>query len=74
MIRSKVIRRRLLAALLLYAFAIGSAFFWNDWQLDWIDMGSNLALATAGLILLHLRWRAREKKAMTPKQVRDIFS
>lgn len=74
MIRSKVFRRRFFAALILFAFAVGSALFWNDWRLDWIDMGTNLAFATAGLLFLHMRWRRREKQAMTPKKVRDIFS
>lgn len=73
MIRSAVIRRRVLAAVLLYSFAIGSAYFWNDWELDWLIMGTNLAAATIGLVVLHLRWRSREKQAMTPKKIRDTF-
>lgn len=74
MIRSRVIRRRLLAFALLFAFAIGSAFFWNDGRLNWIDLGANLAAATLGFVFLHLRWRHRESRALTPKKVRDIFS
>lgn len=72
--RGKAIRRRLIAALVLYGFAIGSALFWNDWQLEWITMGTNLFAATVGLAALHLRWRGQEKRAMTPNKARDIFS
>lgn len=73
MIRSKVLRRRVLAAVLLYVFAVGSALFWNDWEFNSLAMAINLIAATSGLLILHLRWRAREKEAMTPKKIRDTF-
>ena len=74
LILSRVLRRRLLAAIVLYGFAIGSSLFWNDWQLDWPSLAINLLAASAGLIILHTRWRSREAKAMTPAKIRDIFS
>lgn len=69
-----MIKRRLLAAILLFGFAVGSAFFWRSGELDWVALGINLIAASAGLLLLHLRWRGQEQRAMTPKKVRDIFS
>lgn len=74
MIRSGVIRRRLFAAAILYGFAVGSALFWNDGRPDWTYFTANFIAATAGLFYLHSRWRAKERKAMTPQEVKDIFS
>lgn len=74
MIRSRVLKRRLLAITLLLAFAVGSAFFWNDGQPSALDLGVNLGAAGFGFLFLHWRWRLQERRAMTPQKVRDIFS
>ncbi len=68
-----MIRRRLFAAVLLYGFAIGSALFWNDWQLEWLTLSTNLAAATAGLLILHYRWRSKERRAFTPTNAKEVF-
>lgn len=69
-----MIRRRLFAFFVLFACAIGSALFWNDGTVNLIDMGANLLAAGAGMVFLHYRWRAQENRALSPGQVRDIFS
>lgn len=69
-----VIRRRLFAALALLVFAVGSALFWNDWRIDLGVLAINLFVASAGFLLLHLRWRRAERHALTPRRVKDIFS
>lgn len=74
MIRTTAFRRRLIAALILYGFAVGSALFWNSGEFDWTYLGANLIAASAGLFFLHTRWKTREAAALTPKKVKDIFS
>ena len=66
--------RRVLAALALYGFAVGSSLFWNNWRIDWPSLSVNLAAASIGLYALHARWRKRENTAMTPARIRDTFS
>ena len=69
-----MIRRRIFAAILLYGFAIGSVLYWNDGEWDWPMIAINLVAASAGMIFLHTKWAARERTALTPKKVKDIFS
>ncbi|MEM9500461.1 MAG: hypothetical protein AAF941_01320 [Pseudomonadota bacterium] len=69
-----MIRRRILAALVLIGFAVGSALFWNGGEVNWMTLGLNLATAGAGFVYLHMRWRKLEKRALTPKKAKDIFS
>lgn len=66
--------RRALAALILLVFATGSVLFWNGGEFDMVQFAINLAVATIGMVWLHLRWRARERRAMTPNKARNIFS
>jgi hypothetical protein len=66
--------RRVAAALVLYGFAIVSVFFWNDWRVDWTTMTINLVAATTGLAFLHVRWRQKERSALSPTRLKDIFS
>lgn len=68
-----MIRRRILAAILLYGFAVGSALFWNDGAVKWLTIGINLLAATAGLFVLHYRWRSTERRAFTPTKAKEIF-
>ncbi|KWV93200.1 hypothetical protein [Erythrobacter sp. YT30] len=65
--------RRIVAAILLYGFAVGSVLFWREGEFDWVMLGINLGLATLGLALLHLKWRAREPRISADK-AKDIFS
>lgn len=72
--RKRVLVRRLFAAIVLYAFAIGSALFWNGGTVDWVILGANLVSATLGLGFLHWRWQQQERRALSPKKIRDVFS
>ncbi len=69
-----MILRRVLAAMILFAFAIGSSLYWADWTLDPRTLAVNCIVAVLGLVLLHFRWRAGERKIVTPKQGKDTFS
>lgn len=71
---SRPILRRALAALILLGFATGSVLFWNRGALNLLQFAINLAVAAGGLVWLHLRWRAQERRALTPGKARDIFS
>lgn len=68
-----MIRRRILAAILLLIFAIGAPLFWNGGAVHMIQTATNIALAFAGMIFLHFRWRAREQAELTPNKAKDIF-
>lgn len=72
-----MIRRRIIAAILIYGFALGSVFFWQmdrpfDAQLPLLLL--NFVFATTGFAILHFRWRRRERAMITPKKAEDIFS
>ena len=66
--------RRIMAALILVAAAIGASAFRNEGQFLTIDMASNLVVAGIAFCLLHLRWRKREARDLTPKKLKDTFS
>jgi hypothetical protein len=68
------ILRRALAACVLIAAAIGSVLFWNDGRIDPTHMGANMIAAVIGFGYLHLRWRAQERRALTPRTIKDTFS
>ena len=72
--RWRFILRRLLAALVLVAFAIGSVLFWNRGEVDYAQLSINLAVAAIGMIWLHIRWREKERRELTPGKVKGIFS
>ena len=70
----RALGRRIFAALVLYAFAIGSALFWTGGAVDGVILGANLVAATIGLGFLHWRWRRQEIRALSPGKIRDVFS
>ena len=69
-----MIKRRVLAAILLYGFAVGSVWFWRGWPLDLFQTSINLGFATLGLLILHRRWKKQEARIITPSKAKDIFS
>ncbi|MBV7266831.1 hypothetical protein [Erythrobacter ani] len=69
-----MIRRRIFAAAILVVFAVGSALYWNDGAADWMLLGINLAAAGVGLMVLHFRWRPRERRPLSRQKAKDIFS
>lgn len=71
---NRPILRRALAALILLGFASGSVLFWNRGAFDIVQFAINLTVATLGLVWLHIRWRAQERRALTPSKAKDIFS
>ena len=71
---NRPILRRALAALILLAFAVGSVLFWNRGGFDTVQFAINLVVASVGFIWLHTRWKAKERRALTPRKVKDIFS
>ncbi len=71
---ARSIWRRVLAAIVLIGFAAGSVVFWNEGGFDWGQFTVNLVIACAGLFWLHYRWKTQERRALTPRKVKDIFS
>lgn len=66
--------RRMLAAIILIGGALVATFARAEGQAGWFDMVINLVVALIALFLLHLRWRTREKREISPAKARDIFS
>lgn len=66
--------RRIIAAVLLVGTAIVTALLRNDGTQRWFDLGVNIIVAIIALAFLHFRWRARERKRLSPEKARDIFS
>jgi len=66
--------RRIIAALLLIGTAIVTAFLRGAGTQRWTDFAMNIAVAIIALVVLHFRWRAGEKKRISPAKARDIFS
>ena len=71
---ARPILRRLMAAAILLAFAVGSVLFWNRGGFEAVQLAINLAVASLGMLWLHLRWRSRERRELTPTKAKDIFS
>ncbi|MCK0128122.1 hypothetical protein [Erythrobacter sp. F6033] len=69
-----MIMRRILTAIALLAFAIGSVLYRNDGAFDLADFGVNLILGSMGFLFLHHRWKRKEARVVTPQKARDIFS
>ncbi|QFT78154.1 hypothetical protein [Erythrobacter sp. THAF29] len=69
-----MIKRRIIAAGLLLAFATGAPLFWNGGEWDSLYFGVNLILAALGFLFLHYKWKRTEKPTVTPDKARDIFS
>ena len=74
MLGRSAITRRVLATVILLGGAVGGSYWREDWSWDWFDLGTHLVLALGALIYLHYRWRAQERRAITPEKVKDVFS
>jgi len=68
------VMRRIIATVLLMGTAIATALLRSDGGQRWFDLSVNIIVAFIALALLHFRWRARERKKLTPEKARDIFS
>ena len=66
--------RRIIAAVLLIGTAIITTLLRAEGAQRWIDLVVNITVALIALVLLHLRWRARERNRLSPQKARDIFS
>lgn len=66
--------RRVVAAVLLVGAAVCMALVRASNDHLWIELGINLFFAWAAFGFLHFRWRARERREITPDRARDIFS
>ena len=67
------LRRRVVAALILFGAAAIIPFVRYQGGQVWFELLVNLIAAVAALVFLHLRWRRQERKAMTRGQMKDIF-
>ncbi|MEE4206736.1 MAG: hypothetical protein V2I39_10610 [Erythrobacter sp.] len=65
--------RRLVAATLLLGTAIAVSVVRSEGEPVLIDFAMNLFAAFAALVFLHFRWRAGERRALTPRRIRDTF-
>ncbi|MFM7403680.1 MAG: hypothetical protein ACKO1N_06195 [Erythrobacter sp.] len=66
--------RRIVDAAILLGGAVIFTFVRGKQQPVWINLGVNLVAAGIALGILHVRWRAREKREITPSKAEDIFS
>lgn len=66
--------RRIVAAVILIGVAVATAFARSQGIQLWIELGANLIAAVAALVLLHFRWRSKERKTLTRGQLEDTFS
>lgn len=65
--------RRIIAALLLIGAAIAVTSLRAEGEVRRIDLALNLLAGIAAFIFLHFRWRRRERRALTPRTIRDTF-
>lgn len=66
--------RRVVAALILSGAAIALAVTRSDGPQMWVELGAGLLASAIALLLLHLRWSARERRLLSPGKARDVFS
>lgn len=66
--------RRMIAAVVLMGGALLATFARGGEQAGRFDLAANLVAALIALLILHLRWRKREKRFVSPAEARDIFS
>jgi hypothetical protein len=66
--------RRIVAALLLLGTAVATTVLRSEGSQLFFDLAVSLVVAMIALVILHFRWRSGEKKAISPRQARDIFS
>lgn len=65
--------RRIAAAVLLLAAALAAALLRGEGGASGLELALNLAAALGAFVFLHYRWRARERRALTPRRIRDTF-
>lgn len=65
--------RRIIAALVLLGTAVAVSVLRGGDTPDRLDLALNLAAALGAFVFLHYRWRARERRALTPRRIRDTF-
>lgn len=65
--------RRIVAAVLLLGTAVAVAALRAESEPRWLDLAFHLFAALAALVFLHFRWRRRERRALTPRRIRDTF-
>ncbi|MFO6447582.1 hypothetical protein ACLBKU_10600 [Erythrobacter sp. NE805] len=70
----KPLTRRLVAAVVLIGAAIVTALLRSKGSQLLFDLVANTVVAFGALVVLHVRWRSREKRAISPEQAQDIFS
>lgn len=70
----KPLTRRLVAAILLLGAAVVTPALRSQSSQLLFDLITNTVLAIVALVILHFRWRSREKKTLSPKEAQDIFS
>nr|WP_137678160.1 hypothetical protein [Parerythrobacter lutipelagi] len=63
-----------MAFVILLIAAASSSLFWNAGKFEPVSMLINLTIATAGMILLHFKWRRAERKLLASRQTKDVFS
>lgn len=66
--------RRIVAALLLIGSAVAVAVLRSEGAASWVELAAHLGAALLAFIFLHYRWRARERRSLTPRKIRDTFS
>jgi hypothetical protein len=66
--------RRIVAGLILLGCAVIVTFMHRTGNPVGVDLAINCVAASLALGLLHLRWRARERREITPAKAEDIFS
>ncbi|MBI1401909.1 MAG: hypothetical protein GC147_01675 [Porphyrobacter sp.] len=66
--------RRIIAAALLLGGALVTSVLRGPSDPVWVEPAFNLFAACVAFAFLHFRWRAREKREITPDRARDIFS
>ena len=66
--------RRVIAGIILIAGALIAAFARYGDRLTGFELGTHLVMALLALMILHLRWRRRERQQISPATARDIFS
>ena len=65
--------RRIVAGTLLIGAAITVAILRNDGAQMWFAIATNVLVALVALVLLHFRWKSRERRNLSGNQVQETF-